>query len=43
MPSRKSAAALPVIAPQNVKSPFGRLMNAIYMASQRKSTPNFTE
>jgi hypothetical protein len=47
-PSRKSAAALPVpltpgnavFTPLNVKSPFGRLMNAMIMCSLRTSPPN---
>jgi hypothetical protein len=42
-PSRKSAAALPLRPPLKVKSPFGRLMNAIRIASRRISTPNFIE
>ncbi len=42
-PSRKSAAALPERPPVNVRSPFGRLMNAIRIASRLTSAPNFSE
>ena len=42
-PSRKSAAALPVYWPLNVKLPFGRLMNASKMRSRRISRPLLME
>ena len=42
-PRRKSAIALPVMPPENVRSPLGRLMNAIFIFSCRMSSPNFHE
>src|SRR3990172_7605501 len=42
-PSRKSAAALPEYWPENVKSPFGRLMNDTLIRSRLTSPPNLSE
>ena len=35
--------ALPVIPPLNVRSPLGRLMKAMFIASRRTSKPNLSE